>query len=44
MSNEKNKKVKAQKGRILGRIVAGAMIVFMLLASFLALIYYLINK
>ena len=40
---EKKKKVKGTKGKIAGRIIAGLMVIFMLLASCSTLIYCLAN-
>ena len=41
---EEKKKVKGQAGKIIGRIVAALMIVFMLVASCSTFIYYLVNN
>ena len=41
-NQEKKKRIKGQKGRIAGKIIAAIIAAFMLLASFSTLIFYLI--
>ena len=42
--NQEKKRIKGQKGRIFGKIIATLMIVFMLVASCSTAIFYLVNQ
>ena len=42
--NEKKKRTRGNAGRIIGKVIAALMVVFMLVASCSTAIYFLINR